>query len=124
MHLYLAIMPAKLQLLLRTEVLVAEENDAALSDEQGELVALLGGQVFELETDDFGADVGCQVDDFFGGGEEGGFGWVGAGAGVGVGAVCVAEGVDVLEVEGAGWAVLGVSCESILRWQFEYVRTG
>jgi hypothetical protein len=50
--------------------------------------------------------VGGEVFDFFGGGEEGCFGFVGARAGVDVFAVGVADGVDVLEEEGAGWAVL------------------
>jgi hypothetical protein len=49
--------------------LVTEEDDAALGDEQGEFVSLLVGEVFKLQTDDFGADVGGQVVDSFGGGE-------------------------------------------------------
>jgi hypothetical protein len=98
---------SQLKLLLRAEVLVTEEHDAALGDQQRELVSLLVGQVFELQADDFGADVRGQVLDFFGGGEEGGFVLVGARAGVDVFSVFVADGVDVLEEEGDGGAVLG-----------------
>jgi len=97
---------AELKLLLRAEVLVTEEHDAALGDQQREFVSLLVGQVFKLQADDLGADVCGEVLDFFGGGEEGGFILVGAGAGVDVFSVFVADGVDVLEVERDGWAVL------------------
>jgi len=75
---------------------------------------LLVGQVFELQADDLGADVRGQVFDFCGGGEEGGFVLVGAGAGVDVFSVFVADGVDVLEEEGDGgavlWLLLATSC--------------
>jgi hypothetical protein len=106
MDLNFTIILSQLELFLRAEVLVAEEDDAALCDQESELVSLLVGQVFELEPDYFGADVGGEVFDLFGGGEEGCFGFVGAGAGVDVFAVLVADGVDVLQEEGAGWAVL------------------
>jgi hypothetical protein len=76
-----AVVLSELELFLRAEVLITEEDDASLCDQEGEL-------------------------DFFRGGEEGCFVLVGAGAGVDVFAVCVADGVDVLEEEGAGWAVL------------------
>ena len=97
---------SELELLLRAEVLVAEEHHAALGDQQREFVSLLVGQVFELQADDLGADVCGEVLDFFGGGEEGGFVLVGAGAGIDVFSVFVADGVDILEVERDGWAVL------------------
>ena len=96
----------KLKLLLRAEVLITEEYDAALSDQKRELVPLMVGQVFELEPDDLGADVCGEVLDFFGGGEERGFVLVGARAGVDVFSVFVADGIDILEVERDGWAVL------------------
>jgi hypothetical protein len=96
----------QLKLLLRTQILITEEHDAALGDQQRELVSLLVGQVFELQADDLGADVRGQVLDFCGGGEEGGFVLVGARAGVDVFSVLVADGVDVLEEEGDGGAVL------------------
>ena len=44
--------------------------------------------------------------DFFGGGEEGFLALVGSAAWVDELAVVVADGVDVLEVEWAGWSVL------------------
>lgn len=97
---------SKFKLLLRAEILVTEEHDAALGDQKREFVSLLVGQVFELQADDLGADVRGQVLDFFGGGEEGGFVLVGARAGVDVFSVFVADGVDVLEEEGDGGAVL------------------
>lgn len=97
---------SELELLLRAEVLVAEEHHAALGDQQREFVSLLVGQVFELQADDLGADVCGEVLDLFGGGEEGGFVLVGAGAGVDVFSIFVADGVDVLKVERDGWAVL------------------
>ena len=97
---------SELELLLRAEVLVPEEHHAALGDQQREFVSLLVGQVFELQADDLGADMCGEVLDLFGGGEEGGFVLVGAGAGVDVFSIFVADGVDVLEVERDGWAVL------------------
>ena len=96
----------KLELLLRAEILVAEEDHAALGDQKREFVSLLVGQVFELEADDLGADVCGEVLDFFGGGEERLFVLVGACAGVDVFPVFIPDGVDVLKVEGNGWAVL------------------
>jgi hypothetical protein len=101
-----AVVLSELELFLRAEVLITEEDDASLCDQEGELVSLLVSQVFELQADYLRADVRGEVLDFFRGGEEGCFGLVGAGAGVDVFAVCVADGVDVLEEEGAGWAVL------------------
>jgi hypothetical protein len=47
-NLNFTIILSKLELFLRTEVLVAEEDDAALCDEESELVSLLVCQVFEL----------------------------------------------------------------------------
>jgi len=108
----------QLKLLLRAQILITEEHDAALSDQKREFVSLLVGQVFELQADDLGADVRGQVFDFCGGGEEGGFVLVGARAGVGVCSVFVADGVDVLEEEGAGWAVL--RCLSVLPCRQRY----
>lgn len=96
----------QLELLLRAEILITEEYNAALSDQQGEFVSLLVGQVFELQADDLGTDVCSEVLDFFGGGEKGCFVLVGARAGVDVFSVFVADGVDVLEEEGDGGAVL------------------
>lgn len=97
---------AKLELLLWAEILVAEEDNTALSDEESELVSLLVSQIFELQADNLGSNVSGQMLDFFRSGEEGGLVLVGAGAGVGVLAVMVADGVDVLQVERAGWTVL------------------
>ena len=52
-----AVVLAELELLLRAQVLVAEEDDAPLGDQQGELVPLLVRQVLELQADDLSADV-------------------------------------------------------------------
>lgn len=106
MNLHFAIIPSQLKLLLRAQVLVAEEHDTPLSDQQGELVSLLVSEIFELETNDLGADVRCQVLDFLRSREQGSLLGVGASAGIDVFAVVVADGVDVLEVEGAGGPVL------------------
>ena len=108
----------QLELLLRAEILITEEHDAALGDQKREFVSLLVGQVFELQADDLGADVCGEVLDFFGGGEEGCFVLVGARAGVDVFSVFVADGVDVLEVEGDGWAVLWWLLVMMFRWRF------
>jgi hypothetical protein len=91
-----AVVLAELELLLRAQILVAEEYNAPLGDQKGELVSLLVRQVFELQADDLGADVRCEVLDFFRGGEEGFLLFVCAGAGVGVFSVLVSDGVDVL----------------------------
>jgi hypothetical protein len=114
MNFNFTIILSKLELFLRTKILIAEEDDAALGDQESELVALLVSQVFELEPDDLGADVGGEVFDFFRGGEEGCFGLVGARAGVDVFAVCVADGVDVLQEKGASWAVLWLLLVSVV----------
>lgn len=97
---------AKLKLLLRAEILVAEEDNATLSDEESQLVSLLVGQVLKLQANNFSANVSGQVLDLFGSGVQGALVLVGAGAGVGVLAVMIANGVDVLQVERAGWTVL------------------
>jgi hypothetical protein len=91
-----AVVLSELELFLRAEVLIAEEDDTSLCDQESELVSLLVSQVLELQADYLRADVCGQVLDFFRGGEEGCFGFVSAGAGVDVFAVCVADGVDVL----------------------------
>lgn len=106
MDLDFAKIPAQLELLLRAEILVAEENNAALGNEKCELIFLLVGQVLELQADNFGADVRSQILDFFGGREECGLVLVCASAGVDVLAVLISDSVDILEKERAGWAVL------------------
>jgi hypothetical protein len=60
-----AVVLAELELLLRAQVLVAEEHDAALGDQKSEFISLLVGQVLELQTNDLGADVCGEVFDFF-----------------------------------------------------------
>lgn len=86
-------------LLLWSQVLVAEEDDAPLGDEQGELVLLRVGEVLELEALDLGADVRREVGHLGRGAEERLLGLVGAGARVGVGALRVADLVDIVQVE-------------------------
>jgi hypothetical protein len=84
----LAVMFAECPLLLRRDVLVAQEDDAALGDEQAQLILLLRRQGRELEAVQLAADVARQVGDGADA-QEGGFGWIGAGAGIDV---CSAEG--------------------------------
>lgn len=97
---------AELELLLRAEILVAEEHHAALCDEKSKFVSLLVGQVLELEADDLGANVCCEVLDFLCGGEESSLVLVCTGAGVDVFSVLVPDGVNILQEQRAGWAIL------------------
>ena len=60
-----AVVVAKLELLLRTQILVAEEHYTALSDKKSKLISLLVGQVLELQPNDFSTDVCGKVLDFF-----------------------------------------------------------
>lgn len=85
-------------LVLGREVLVAEEDDASLGDEQSQLVFLLFRQVLELETLDFGADVGGEIGDFGRGRQEGLFLLVGARARVRVWTVLVSDLVGIAVV--------------------------
>ena len=50
---------AQLELLLRAEILVAEEDDATFGNEESEFIFLLVGEVCELKTNDLSSDVGC-----------------------------------------------------------------
>lgn len=78
--------------------MVAEEDYTALGDEEGEFVSLLVCKVFELKADNFGADVGGQMLNFFRGGEKGCLVFVCASSGVHVFAVFIPDSVDILEV--------------------------
>lgn len=60
---------SELELLLWAEVLVAEEDHAAFGDEKRKLISLLICEIFELEADNFGADVSGKVLDFLRRGE-------------------------------------------------------
>lgn len=46
------------------EILVAEDDDASLCDQQGELVFLGVTKLRELQSADLGADDGCELGDF------------------------------------------------------------
>lgn len=50
---------AQLELLLRAEILVAEEDDATFGNEESEFIFLLVGEVCKLKTNDLSSDVGC-----------------------------------------------------------------
>lgn len=106
---------SQLELLLRAEILVTEEDNAALGDQKSELVSLLVSQVFQLETDDFSADVCSEVLDFLRGREECGLLLVCTSAGVDIFSVFVPDCVDVLEVKRSSWAVLRELSISIVR---------
>lgn len=100
-----AVVLAQLELLLRRQVLVPEEDDAALGDEQGELVLLLVGEVLELQALDLGADMRREVGDLGGGREQRRLGLVGPRAGVVVHPLLVADLDHVLQVERSQRAV-------------------
>lgn len=101
-----AVVLAQLELLLRAQILVAEEDNAPLGDQQRKLISLLVGKVFELEADNLGTDVCGQVLDFLRRREQSCFLFVGASARIDVFTVFVADGVDVLQEERAGRAIL------------------
>ena len=54
MDLNFAIMLAQRLLFLRTQILVSEKNNAAFSNQKGQLIPLLGSKIFQLQTDDNG----------------------------------------------------------------------
>ena len=64
-----------------------------LGDQQGEFVSLVARRVFELQANDLGADVSCQMLGFFRCGEEGFLLYVFSGAGFGVISVLISDGV-------------------------------
>lgn len=101
MDLRLAIVLPKLQLLLGREILVAEEDDAALGDEQRELVALLVRQILELQALDLRPDVHRQAGDLGGGGQERRLRLVGPRPGVVVLPLLAADLQHVLQVQRA-----------------------
>lgn len=87
-------------LLLRGYILIAEEDNAPLRNQQGELVFLLVRQVFELQADDLRADVDGQVADLLRGSKQMLLGLVGARGWVDVRTVIVSHGIDLVKI---GW---------------------
>lgn len=124
MNLDFAPILAQLKLLLRAEILIAEEHHAPFSDQQRELISLLVSEVFQLQADDLRSDVRGEVLDLFRGGEQGGFLWICPRAGIDVFSVFVSDGVDILEVQRAGWPVLRSSLEWKRRPALVWLRTG
>lgn len=105
MNLGHAVVFTKIKLLLRRDVLVAEEDDAPLGDEQRELVLLLVREVLELQALDLGTDVRRQVRHLGGGREQGALGLFGPRAGILVLPFLVADLVHVLQVQRPRWSV-------------------
>lgn len=87
---------SQLQLLLRAEVLVSEEDYTTLGDEQCQFILLFVVEIFELQADDLRTDVGGEVYDLLGGIEEGLFVRVCSGSRIDVFAIVVSDGEDVL----------------------------
>ena len=106
MNLDLTIVPAQLELLLWAQVLIAEEDNAPLGNQQSQFVFLLVIEILELEANNFGSDMRGQVLDFLCRGKQGSLARIGASASVNILAVVVADGVDILKVEGTSRAVL------------------
>ena len=69
MHFHLPIPFPKRLLLLRSYVLVAEENDASFCNQQTKLVFLLVCKLRKLHSVQFGPDVPCNMDNFCRGSE-------------------------------------------------------
>lgn len=101
-----AIILSEFELLLWAKILIAEEHDTALGDQESELISLLVSQIFELEADDFRANVCGKVFDFFRSREKRRLVLVCASAGIDIFPVFVSDGVDILEEQGTSWAVL------------------
>lgn len=59
-------MLAEFNRLVDVDILVAEEDDTALSNEQCQVILLLVRELGELDTVDFGADLRCQIEYLFG----------------------------------------------------------
>lgn len=89
----------KFFLLLRREVLIAEEYHAPLGDQQSQFVPLLRGEVFELKPFDFRPDVGSQIRHLLGRGEQILLGLVSPGSGVLMWALIVSYLVDILQIQ-------------------------
>lgn len=87
---------AKLFLLLGRDILIPEEDHAAFSDQQAQLILLLVRQVFQLQSHDLRANVSGQVNDLFCCRQECLLFWVRAGAWVHMGPVMIADLVDVV----------------------------
>jgi hypothetical protein len=60
-NLYLYIVLAEVELLLRAETLIPEEDYASLGEEEGKLVFLLVGEVLELQTNDLDTDMRAEI---------------------------------------------------------------
>lgn len=114
---------AKLELVLRAQILIAEEHYTALSDEQRKLVLLFVVEIVELQANDLSADVGSQVLYFLCCAKKSFLLRVCASSCVCVLAVIVTNGVHVLKVEWTRWTVLWLmlavlkalfGCESVL----------
>lgn len=105
MNLDLAIVLAQLLLVLRRQVLVAEEDDAALGDQESQLVALLVRQVLQLQALNLRPNVCRQIRHLGGRPQQVLLGLVGTGAGIHIGVVLVADLVAVVEVQRPCWPV-------------------
>lgn len=86
--------------------MIAEEDDAPFCDQKGEFVFLLVCEVSELETDNFSADVTCQMLNLFCCGEKSFLAWVCECSCVCVVPVVVSDGEDILVVQWNVWAIL------------------
>ena len=89
---------SKLELILRAQVLIAEEHYTAFGNEKCQFVFLSIVKVLELQANDLGTDMGRQVLDFLCSAEESSLLRVCTTSRVCVFAVVVADGVDILEI--------------------------
>lgn len=73
MNLNLAVILAELFLLLRRDILVPEEDDAAFTNQQSKFISLLVREILQLQAFDLCADMSRQVGHALSGFEERGF---------------------------------------------------
>ena len=69
MHFDLSIPLSECLLLLRSYVLIAEEDDASFCNQQTELILLLVGKLRQLHSVQLGPDMPCEMDHFCSGSE-------------------------------------------------------
>ena len=99
MHLNFPVPFPQLLLLLGTQVLVSEEDDASFSDQKRQLIPLLRGEILKLESFDLSADVSGEICHFCCCGEQVLLRLVRPHACILIGSLLIADLVNVLQVE-------------------------
>lgn len=100
MDLNLSKVSSELLLLLGSQVLIAEEDDAPLRNEESKLISLLICQVLELKSLDLCANVRSEIGNLRGCCQKGLFLLISPGAWIYIGALLVANLVHIVQIQG------------------------